>query len=1017
MSELSTSLSFGGRVDEAADQPADYLAARSLKRHLLAELQGQVPDAPVTPEDVLARWPDDPHSDPDAASVLFADYCRRRQRGEDPSLTDYEQRFPEHKDSLASLFRHHDVMRSVGRVSASGVPLQLPAVGEELFDFRLRQELGRGAFARVFLAEQADLAGRPVVLKVSEIEGDEPQTLAQLQHTHIVPIYSVHEDAPAGLRAVCMPFFGGASLSAVLRAAWADGPPARGNQLVAGLATVAARHRPEHDAPAPRAGGERGVLPLLERLSYVQAAAWVVARLAEALQHAHGRGVLHRDVKPSNVLLGGDGQPMLLDFNLAHSPANARAHATLGGTVAYMAPEHLRALASRDPRQAVQVDCRADVYSLGMVLHEMLTGRSPFDQSASYSPVPVLIEAMALERSRSAPSVRRFRPDAPWGLESIVRKCLEPDPARRYQRAEHLVDDLTRFLEDRPLRYAPELSTAERVRKWVRRHPRLTSSGSVATAAALLLALVGGALVWAQQHLAVTREQAARAAARERQRATAAGTEQALCLVNTTTDVQDHLRTGLRVCEQTLALHHVLERDDWQDDPDWDRLDADEQRRLAEDTRELLLLLASGRVRTDGDDPKATDDALALVDRAEKVRGLPPSPALWSERARYLVRRGDAAGARAAEERARTLPPASARDHYLLATTLIAAPADTGGGAAEVYRKALAHLDEALRLNPRHYWSQVQRGICHQELGEYDLAAGDFGVCIGLWPEFAWGYFNRGVTLDRLGRHAEAIADYTAAVERDSEFVPAFLNRGLARLELRDWPEALADFDAAARLGYSGAAVHAGRGGALEGLGRYAEADEAFRSALAAVPAGTEARANLLLQYGFAIAGRLPGRAHEAFREVLRLRPRHPKALYGLGMLVMGRDDDAALDRFTEAAEADRTFVAARRYRAILFARRGQFEAAGADVNWCLEREPEGGTTLYAAACVSALMAANRQRQLPSDDSEEARAVEGQAFSFLEAALTHGYGRDTADRDPDLAGIRNTPRFRELLAK
>src|SRR5205823_14985823 len=98
-----------------------------------------------------------------------------------------------------------------------------------LFRSSLRQELGRGAFARVFLAEQPDLARRPVVLKVSGIDGDEPQTLAQLQHTHIVPIYSVHEDARAGLRAVCLPYFGGASLSRVLEALWSETPlPGRG---------------------------------------------------------------------------------------------------------------------------------------------------------------------------------------------------------------------------------------------------------------------------------------------------------------------------------------------------------------------------------------------------------------------------------------------------------------------------------------------------------------------------------------------------------------------------------------------------------------------------------------------------------------------------------------------------------------------------------------------------------------------------------------------------------------------
>ena len=98
-----------------------------------------------------------------------------------------------------------------------------------------------------------------------------------------------------------------------------------------------------------------------------------------------------------------------------------------------------------------------------MVLAEMLTGHNPFEQSASYSAFPLQIEAMALDRSQQAPSVRAARPDIPWGLESVVRKCLDPDPARRYQQADHLAEDLRRLLDDRPLKYAPELSLAERV--------------------------------------------------------------------------------------------------------------------------------------------------------------------------------------------------------------------------------------------------------------------------------------------------------------------------------------------------------------------------------------------------------------------------------------------------------------------------------------------------------------------------------------------------------------------------
>ena len=201
-----------------------------------------------------------------------------------------------------------------------------------------------------------------------------------------------------------------------------------------------------------------------------------MAQLADGLHHAHERGILHRDIKASNILISADAQPLLLDFNLARAQDEDAAHATIGGTVAYMSPEHLRALVGRTPALIRQVDRRSDIYSLGMVLAEMLTGRRPFEQSGSYSVLPVQIEAMAVERSKSVPSLKRERPDISWGIESITRKCLEPDPTRRYQRADHLADDLRRLLEDRPLLHAPEFSRVEQSEEV---HPPAPASGVV----------------------------------------------------------------------------------------------------------------------------------------------------------------------------------------------------------------------------------------------------------------------------------------------------------------------------------------------------------------------------------------------------------------------------------------------------------------------------------------------------------------------------------------------------------
>ncbi|MEJ7637598.1 MAG: protein kinase [Singulisphaera sp.] len=335
-----------------------------------------------------------------------------------------------------------------------------------------------------------------------------------------------------------------------------------------------------------------------------------MAQLADGLHHAHQRGVLHRDIKPSNILISAEGLPHLLDFNVSQDLAGDAAQAVLGGTVAYAAPEHLQALIDQTPESFLRVDRVSDLYSLGLVLVEMLTGQCPFAQAGSYSAIPTQLEAMAVERGKAAPSVREARSDVPWGLESITRTAWA-DPARRYQQADHLAEDLRRFLEDRPLRYAPELSRVEKVRKFFRRHPRLTTSGSVALASAIVLLAVGSALIGVRGHLSEARTRLKEAGSRlrvagaqERERAHDAGVVRALCLVNTTLGDRDHLRQGIGVCEETLALYDVPGGRPGGEHPDWASLAPGERRRLAEDRRELLHLLAGARVRlAQGDAP------------------------------------------------------------------------------------------------------------------------------------------------------------------------------------------------------------------------------------------------------------------------------------------------------------------------------------------------------------------------------------------------------------------------------
>ncbi len=392
---------------------------------------------------------------------------------------------------------------------------------------------------------------------------------------------------------------------------------------------------------------------------------------------------------------------------------------------------------------------------------------------------------MVLERNRNTPSLRLVRKDLPWSLESIAQKCLDPDPEKRYQQADHLAEDLRRFLDDRPLKFAPELSRVEQFQKFFRRHPRLKASGVVVSVATVVILMICSALFGAREHLAKAREQLGENRARIRKHEHDEGAFRALCLINTTLTGQDHLRQGIAVCEQTLALYETPGGTPFEQHPDWKKLAPEDRRQVAEDHRELMLLLAGARVWLVPGDQKTLVEALSLLDRAEAIPDLEPSRALWLDRAGYLSQLGMVDLAEEARRRAEKTPAISARGHYLLAISY------SRQGGVDGYRKAIAELNEATRLQPRHYWSAMQKGICRMELGEYSQAIGDFGICIGLWPEHPWGYFNRGYVLDRSGLKLDAVNDYTAALQRDPHFLAALVNRGLARVELRDYQGAV----------------------------------------------------------------------------------------------------------------------------------------------------------------------------------------------------------------------------------
>src|SRR5262249_50908030 len=175
-------------------------------------------------------------------------------------------------------------------------------------------ELGRGAGGRVFLAAQVGLADRHIVFKVTPREGDEHLSLARLQHAHIVPLYFVQEFPERHLQALCMPYLGGLTLAAAL-ASLSHLPPAarHGRQFLKRIEEA----RLATPVPLPARGP---IHRFLTRASSDQVVCWLGCCLADALHYAHEREVVHLDVKPNNILLAADGQPMLLDFHLARAP-------------------------------------------------------------------------------------------------------------------------------------------------------------------------------------------------------------------------------------------------------------------------------------------------------------------------------------------------------------------------------------------------------------------------------------------------------------------------------------------------------------------------------------------------------------------------------------------------------------------------------------------------------------------------------------------------------------------------
>jgi tetratricopeptide (TPR) repeat protein len=544
--------------------------------------------------------------------------------------------------------------------------------------------------------------------------------------------------------------------------------------------------------------------------------------------------LVHLDLKPSNILLAADGQPMLLDFHLARGPIDAEASSLpwLGGTAGYMSPEQREALDAVQGGRKVSrpVDGRSDIYSLAVVLYEALAGKLPQD-GENWRP---------LNRCNSQVSV---------GLAEVIGKCLSSDPDLRYPQAAGLAIDLRRHLAHLPLQGVRNHSLGERWQKWRRRRPQ----GAALLGMIVAILAAAGVLAYGIASHFQGRIEQARLALKDGQAQmeqgeweTAISTLQrgqsrvhAIPFQQALTDELDHklfiaqqAQHAARRASAVRELHQLIERlrffygvnsyppeelrgleaccrGFWENRGRIvERLNGESCPDVDPAVRDDLLDLAifsadlQARLAPPGEKLEARQRALIVLDEAEAMFG--PSAVLDEEREIHVRSGCDTSGSEQCFVSRRTFgsPTGPAQEtawqHYALARSYLRL------GNLE---RATEEAARAVRLQPQGLWPNFYSGLCAYRQGRHVDAALAYSVCIGSAPEAAVCFLNRGLALDALGRTEEALHDYDQALRLDPTLSVAALNRGILHYRLRRYNAALDDLHRAGELGANPALI------------------------------------------------------------------------------------------------------------------------------------------------------------------------------------------------------------------
>lgn len=451
-------------------------------------------DSSLTAKEYFTRFSDVQFDDAAKKAIVFEEFRQACNRGETSSL-----------QSLG--FKYElDFSGFTSDVGPSQT-IEFPEIGSQIGEFNLIGILGEGAYGRVFLAQQNQLEDRLVVLKFTNQTTVEHRLLARMQHTNIVPIHSVHKFE--GLQAICMPLLGIITLRDLLQKTEV---PSQGLQDRALIQTIM---KSKEDTVIGSISDQKCASRFLKRQNFEhgdyrpirrsfasrEGVIEITKKIAEGLGYAHQRGIVHGDLKPANILISDDGEPIILDFHLGRSVAG-NIGSLVGGTIPYMPPEQLRNFENEYSEPTPQYD----IYAAGALIYELLTGKPPFtDSIGNCKDLSEIANRKAVAFQVADHKDNRVEPD----LAAIIEKCLSPHPSARFQNGTELAAELRRCLNYQPLKQTSRGSFSNRVAKWAKRHPRISSASAVFSFAACIIAiLIAGILLLNSRLGAIAAKQA-----------------------------------------------------------------------------------------------------------------------------------------------------------------------------------------------------------------------------------------------------------------------------------------------------------------------------------------------------------------------------------------------------------------------------------------------------------------------------------------------------------------------------